>query len=197
MIEKFDYDKAKKLLVKKKDKCIVTKKGLPVKILTMDIGNTDNPICGVIDGKVYQFDKYGYCISNATYDLVLDIPTTTPKKPFMVKSNEPIKHEFYWHPIKEKPTDLDTPVIFLTNKGRMVTHSKLKGNYVAGHGYVNLFSSYAQYSNAVAWVYQKELFNVEDFKPVEYKINCKNCDQNPSNCISSPYCIISNNSKND
>lgn len=185
MIEKFDYDKAKKLLAKKKDKCIVTKGGLPVDILSMNIKGTDYPICGVVKGVTYQFDVYGCCKDSSALDLALDIPQPKIKKPILSPCKKKVKHEFSWHPVSEVPKDLSLPVIFLTDKGRMVTHSELKSRY-----HDNLFHSYAAYANAVAWVYQNELFKIEDFQE-ENKIDCSDCDQNPSNCIPSPYCLKS------
>lgn len=72
------------------------------------------------------------------------------------------EHSFYWKPITEIAEELDEPVIFLTDKGRMITHSSLRGDIVDGKT-INLFSYYMHNANAVAWVYQKDLFNVNDF----------------------------------
>lgn len=160
MIEIFDYDKAKKLVKQKRGKCIVTKGGLPVTILSMNIRGTDYPICGVVKGVTYQFDVYGCCKDSSALDLVLDIPLPKPKKPILSPCKKKVKHEFSWHPISEEPKDLSLPVILLTDKGRMVTHSNLKSSHYEG----SLFGGYAASANAVAWVYQNELFNVEDFQ---------------------------------
>lgn len=60
-------------------------------------------------------------------------------------------HTFTWKPIKEEPTDLSLPIIFLTDRGAIVTFNK------SGKGGVSWFSGRAISCNAVGWAYQKDL----------------------------------------
>ena len=88
------------------------------------------------------------------------------------KIEKPIEQTFEWHPITEIPENFDVPVIFLTNKGAMVTHSHLMTRYVSYTGEVravNTFLSKATYANAIAWIYQKELIpeSLEYVEPTE------------------------------
>lgn len=84
-----------------------------------------------------------------------------------------IEQKFVWHPITEPAEELETPVIFLTNKGAMITHNHLKSQYKTIDGEVktvNTFLGKASYANAIAWCYQKELIPdsleyVEEDKP--------------------------------
>ena len=88
------------------------------------------------------------------------------------KIEKPIEQTFKWHPITEIPENFDVPVIFLTNKGAMVTHSHLMTRYVSYTGEVrcvNKFLSRATSANAIAWIYQKELIpdSLEYVEPVK------------------------------
>lgn len=69
--------------------------------------------------------------------------------------------KFCWYPISVEPAELEEPVIFLTDKGCLVTHKTLKHQHRDYKGVLHttsLFGSYAHYSNAIAWVYQKDIF---------------------------------------
>lgn len=58
---------------------------------------------------------------------------------------------FIWRPVTEKPEDLGQPVIFLTDRGAMVTHKTLltkEGRSLFGRHFS---------CNAIAWTYQKDL----------------------------------------
>ena len=66
-------------------------------------------------------------------------------KPFLEKITKETEHTFVWHPVSEIPA-LDTPILFLTNRGAIVTHKSSKH-----------FRSNACYANAVAWCYQTNL----------------------------------------
>lgn len=56
-------------------------------------------------------------------------------------------HTFTWKPINEEPTDLSLPIIFLTDRGAIVTFNK-SGSWFLGR---------AISCNAVGWAYQKDL----------------------------------------
>lgn len=78
------------------------------------------------------------------------------------KIEKQVEQRFVWYPVTEKPKELDCPVIFLTDKGAIVAHSKLLSSQrvVNSNGEtetISLFNRYSAYSNAIAWIYQKEL----------------------------------------
>lgn len=68
-------------------------------------------------------------------------------------ANENIEHIMCWHPCTEKPVNLKVPILFLTNRGAIVTHKTL---WSKTHN-CSLFNSRASYANAVAWAYQDDL----------------------------------------
>lgn len=88
------------------------------------------------------------------------------------KIEKPIEQKFTWHPVTDIPEDFESPIIFLTDKGAMVTHKRLLRIYKSYTGEVkkvNTFHSKASYANAVAWIYQKELIpdSLEYVEPTE------------------------------
>lgn len=88
------------------------------------------------------------------------------------KIEKPIEQKFTWHPVTDIPEDFESPIIFLTDKGAMVTHKSLLAVYKSYTGEVkkvNTFLAKASYANAVAWIYQKELIpdSLEYVKPTE------------------------------
>lgn len=164
---KIDFERAKAIPLEKRHpgKHIKTKNGFVVKILSWDVGNIEYPICALVKDHVYQYDTFGN-IENKSYrdtlNLVLDIPDKPKKISKLKTAQNKIKHSFSWRPVSEIAKDLDEPIIFLTDKGKMITHSKLRGPVIDGKN-INLFNRYKCYANAVAWVYQKDLFDIEKF----------------------------------
>lgn len=159
MIKDFSYEDAKKLGKNHPGK-IVTKNG---QIVTIFWGepSSEYPIAGVINGSLYRFDRLGRADGNEDLRLYIEVPAPKQKKPKLEPVYNEVQHTFSWHPVTVEPENLDEPIIFLTDKGRMVTHAKLRS---VRNENGSSFNRYRYYANAVAWVYQNELFDANNFK---------------------------------